>query len=227
MDRHNLRQSFWMKQSVECDFFPRFGGWTLGEGNTQVVRFVDIVWMSQESFPPWVFAGWLQYFGSLLMLVVCKRDVVWYCGGRIQLGFLLTNSKHKETHSWPGKEGAKNAIEERFGVFMYIYIPDSLGAFKNCKVSSSNHQTSANEIIQVMWKLRLLFLSLSSVLGVSTGKTGKRPWENVEKQKWWPEQQQAEHLNQLPTKYLANRQFETEWNLHVFSFEFGLFCCVW
>lgn len=43
----------------------------------------------------------------------------------------------------------------------------------------------------------------------SRGKPGKRPWENVEKQKWWPEQQQAEHLNQLPTKYLENRQFET------------------
>lgn len=40
----------------------------------------------------------------------------------------------------------------------------------------SNHQTSAKvlfENIQVMWKLRLLFLSLSSVLGVFTGKTGK------------------------------------------------------
>lgn len=179
--------------------------------------------MSQESFPPWSLRVGCSTLVACCMQERCCIILRW----NDTTCFLLTNSKYKETHSWPGKEGTKNAIEERFGVFMQIYIPDSLGAFKNCKVSSSNHQTSANEIIQVMWKLRLLFLSLSSVLGVSTGKTGKRPWENVEKQKWWPEQQQAEHLNQLPTKYLANRQFETEWNLHVFSFEFGLFCCVW
>ena len=129
-------------------FFPRvLGGEHLVK---EIPKWGDLLILfgcRRESFPPWVLAGWLQYFGSLLSLLYARemciilrwKDTTW---------FLLTSSKHKETHSWPEKRREK-CNEERFGVFMYIYIPDSLGAFKNCKVSPLQ---SPNKCKSPFWK---------------------------------------------------------------------------